>query len=62
MWLRSSKFHKERVERLKGNATAQFAKLIKLHAGFDIKHKILKYSGLQFSVEEVTVALKKILK
>jgi 2-oxoglutarate ferredoxin oxidoreductase subunit alpha len=47
---------------VEGNATAQFAKLIKLHAGFDIKDKILKYSGSQFSVEEVTLALKKILK
>jgi 2-oxoglutarate/2-oxoacid ferredoxin oxidoreductase subunit alpha len=47
---------------VEGNATAQFAKLIKLHAGFDIEHKILKYSGLQFSVEEATASLKKILK
>ena len=52
----------ERVIFIEGNATAQFAKLIKLHAGFDIEHKILKYSGLQFSVEEVAAALKKILK
>jgi 2-oxoglutarate/2-oxoacid ferredoxin oxidoreductase subunit alpha len=52
----------KRVVIVEGNATAQFAKLIKLHAGFDIKDRILKYSGLQFSVEEVTVALKKILK
>jgi 2-oxoglutarate ferredoxin oxidoreductase subunit alpha len=52
----------KKVVIVEGNATAQLAKLIKLHAGFDIEHKILKYSGLQFSVEEVTVALKKILK
>ena len=52
----------KRVVIVEGNATAQFAKLIKLHAGFDIEYKILKYSGLQFSVEEVTAALKKILK
>jgi 2-oxoglutarate ferredoxin oxidoreductase subunit alpha len=52
----------KRVVIVEGNATAQFSKLIKLHAGFDIEHKILKYSGLQFSVEEVTAVLKKILK
>ena len=47
---------------VEGNATAQFAKLIKLHAGFEIRDRILKYSGLQFSVEELAESLKKILK
>ena len=42
------------------NATAQFAKLIKLTTGKEIGHKILKYNGLQFTVEEVIAALKKI--
>ncbi len=47
---------------VEGNATGQFAKLIKLHTGIDIKDRILKYSGLSFTVEEVTEALKKVLK
>ena len=43
------------------NATSQFAKLIKLHTGIDIKNKILKYNGLSFYVEELTKKLKDIL-
>jgi 2-oxoglutarate/2-oxoacid ferredoxin oxidoreductase subunit alpha len=34
------------------NATAQFAKLLKLETGFDIDKKVLKYNGMPFSVEE----------
>jgi 2-oxoglutarate ferredoxin oxidoreductase subunit alpha len=52
----------KKVVVVEGNATAQFAKLIKLHAGFEIRDRILKYSGLQFSVEELAESLKKILK
>jgi 2-oxoglutarate ferredoxin oxidoreductase subunit alpha len=52
----------KKVVIVEGNATAQFAKLIKLHAGFDIRDRILKYNGLQFSVEELAEAMKKILK
>jgi 2-oxoglutarate ferredoxin oxidoreductase subunit alpha len=52
----------KRVVVVEGNATGQFAKLIKLHAGIDVKNRILKYSGLSFAVEEVAEALKKILK
>jgi 2-oxoglutarate ferredoxin oxidoreductase subunit alpha len=47
---------------VEGNATGQFAKLMKLYMGIDIDKRILKYSGLSFAVEEVTQALKKILK
>lgn len=39
---------------VENNATSQFSKLIKLHAGIDIKNKILKYNGLSFYVEELT--------
>jgi 2-oxoglutarate ferredoxin oxidoreductase subunit alpha len=46
---------------IESNATGQFAKLIKLHTGIDIEHKILKYNGLSFSVEEVVEIVKKIL-
>jgi 2-oxoglutarate ferredoxin oxidoreductase subunit alpha len=52
----------KRIVAVEGNATGQFAKLIKLHTGIDIKDRILKYSGLSFAVEEVEDALKKILK
>ncbi len=40
------------------NATSQFANLIKLHTGFEIHQKALKYNGMPFSVEEVTQRLK----
>ncbi|MFA5251121.1 MAG: 2-oxoacid:acceptor oxidoreductase subunit alpha [Phycisphaerae bacterium] len=52
----------KRVVIVEGNATGQFAKLIKLHTGIDIKDRILKYSGLSFAVEEVADALKNVLK
>lgn len=40
---------------------AYFAKLIKLHTGIDIEDRILKYSGLSFSVEELTEKLNDLL-
>jgi 2-oxoglutarate ferredoxin oxidoreductase subunit alpha len=46
---------------IESNATSQFGKLIKLGAGIDIDEKILKYSGLSFTVEEVVESLEKIL-
>ncbi len=52
----------KRVVIVEGNATGQFAKLIKLHTGIDIKDRILKYSGLNFAVEEVVEGLKKFFK
>lgn len=51
-----------KVVSIESNATGQFAKLIKLHTGFDIKDRILKYSGLSFAVEEVADKLKKVLR
>ena len=45
---------------IEGNATSQFSKLLKLYAGIDIQTKILKYNGLQFSVEEIIEQLRKI--
>ncbi|MBL7188256.1 MAG: 2-oxoacid:acceptor oxidoreductase subunit alpha [Phycisphaerae bacterium] len=42
---------------VEGNATSQFAKLIKLHTGIDIEEKILKYDGLSFTVEELIEGL-----
>lgn len=37
---------------VENNATAQFAQLILLETGFKVKHTLLKYNGLPFSVEE----------
>ncbi|MCB4792274.1 MAG: 2-oxoacid:acceptor oxidoreductase subunit alpha [Elusimicrobia bacterium] len=46
---------------VENNATSQFAKLIKLETGIEIENKILKYSGMPFSVEEVEQKLKEII-
>jgi 2-oxoglutarate ferredoxin oxidoreductase subunit alpha len=46
---------------VENNATSQFAKLIKLNTGIDIEHRILKYNGLSFYVEELTEKLNSIL-
>ena len=46
---------------VEGNATGQFAALIKLQTGIDIENRILKYNGLNFSVEELTESLKSLL-
>ena len=45
---------------VEGNATAQMARLIKLHTGFEVDERILNYRGLQFSVEEIYDALSRI--
>jgi 2-oxoglutarate ferredoxin oxidoreductase subunit alpha len=47
----------KRVICLEGNATGQFAKLLKLHHSIKIDRHILKYNGLQFTVEEVVEQL-----
>jgi 2-oxoglutarate ferredoxin oxidoreductase subunit alpha len=46
---------------VENNATAQFAKLIRLNTGIDIENRILKYNGLSFSVEELTEGLNGLL-
>ncbi len=46
---------------VENNATAQFAKLIKLRTGMEIDSKILKYNGLSFDVEELTEKLNDVL-
>jgi 2-oxoglutarate ferredoxin oxidoreductase subunit alpha len=40
------------------NETGQFADLIKLETGIDIKKRVLKYNGMPFSVEEIVKVLK----
>ncbi|OHB67761.1 MAG: 2-oxoacid:ferredoxin oxidoreductase subunit alpha [Planctomycetes bacterium RBG_13_60_9] len=47
---------------VEGNATGQFANMIALYAGIDIDEGILKYSGLNFSVEEIEQGLDDLLK
>jgi 2-oxoglutarate ferredoxin oxidoreductase subunit alpha len=46
---------------VENNATAQFAKLIKLHTDIEIKDRILKYDGLSFYVEELAAKLNDLL-
>ncbi|MCX5782424.1 MAG: 2-oxoacid:acceptor oxidoreductase subunit alpha [Elusimicrobia bacterium] len=43
---------------VENNATGQFANLLKLETGIDAHKRILKYSGMPFSVEELAKALK----
>lgn len=50
------------VVSIESNATGQFAKLIRQNTGIEIKNRLLKYSGLSFTVEEVTKGLKKYFK
>ena len=55
----------EKAEKLvivENNATSQFGSVIKLHTGVEIDHKILKYNGLPFSVEEVEENLRAMLR
>ncbi len=51
----------QRIIIVENNATSQFAKLIKLHTGFEINDKILKYNGLSFYVEELEEKLNNLL-
>ncbi len=51
----------DRLVLLEGNATGQFGVLLKQQCGIDWHHRLLKYNGLQFSVEEVKAALLKIM-
>jgi 2-oxoglutarate ferredoxin oxidoreductase subunit alpha len=52
----------KKVVSVESNATGQFAKLVRLSTGIEIEDRLLKYSGLSFTVEEVTAGLKKNLK
>ena len=47
---------------VEGNATAQLAQILKLHCDIDIQKNILKYNGLQFSVEELVEKLNESIK
>ncbi len=45
---------------VENNATGQFRKLIRLHAGVDTDEGLIKYDGLSFAVEEIVAGLKAI--
>lgn len=47
---------------IENNATSQLGKLIKLHTGVDIESKILKYSGLPFSIEGIVESVRNAVK
>ena len=51
----------EKTVIVENNATAQFARLIRVKTGIDIENRILKYDGLCFSVEELTEELNRLL-
>jgi 2-oxoglutarate ferredoxin oxidoreductase subunit alpha len=46
---------------VENNQTGQFGDLIKLETGIDFDHKILKYNGLMFTVEELMDSIKEVL-
>jgi 2-oxoglutarate ferredoxin oxidoreductase subunit alpha len=46
---------------IEGNATAQLGRLIRAETGIHITDTFLKYSGMQFSVEEVEAYLRGLL-
>ena len=46
---------------VENNSAAPFARLIKLATGISIEHKVLKYNGLPFSVEEVRKEMQKFI-
>ena len=45
---------------VENNATGQFAQLLKSHTGIEVEHKVLKYTGWPFSVEELAAQLGKL--
>jgi 2-oxoglutarate ferredoxin oxidoreductase subunit alpha len=51
-----------RVLVVEGNATGQLARLIHSETGFRVENTFLKYSGMQFSVEEIEAHLRDLLR
>jgi len=49
----------QKVICLEGNATGQFAGLISQYSGYKIEKCLLKYNGLNFTVEEVVESIRK---
>ncbi len=50
-----------RIVAAEGNSTGQFARLLRAHTGVKATDALLKYSGLQFSVEEAAEGLRDVL-
>ncbi len=46
---------------VENNVTGQFADLLRKELGVEIHHRVLKYDGRPFSVEEVFDALKEVI-
>jgi len=50
----------EKTVVVESNATGQFRKVIRLHAGVDVDEGLVKYDGLSFAVEEIVEGLSEI--
>mgnify|MGYP006287989989 FL=1 len=46
---------------VEGNATGQFARIIKINTGIDISNRIMKYDGLAFAADALAEQLKDVL-
>ncbi len=46
---------------VENNATAQFARLLKIYTGITVDHRILKYNGLAFASDELSEKLDSVL-
>jgi hypothetical protein len=46
---------------VENNATAQFERLLKIHADIDVDHNILKYDGLCFASDSLAEKLSSVL-
>jgi len=51
----------EEIIVMENNATGQFEKIMQLETGFKADHKLLKYNGMPFAVDELTDELKKLI-
>lgn len=49
------------VLNVEGNATAQFAQLVRMHTGIEFEHHLLKYDGRPFFPEDLVGKVKEIL-
>ncbi|MBL7215356.1 MAG: 2-oxoacid:acceptor oxidoreductase subunit alpha [Phycisphaerae bacterium] len=59
--LRQTLEQAETIICLEGNATGQFADLVELHTGISVDEFLLKYNGLNFTVEDVVASLEKMI-
>lgn len=54
--------NREKIICIENNYTGQFANLLKLELNIVVNEKILKYNGLPFSVEELVLKIKEVIK